>query len=271
MTELEQYYNKFNEEKRLNSRHGRVEFVTSMKYIHACIAHAMQERGVEEPSQIRLLDIGAGTGRYSVPLSEEGYDVTAVELVKHNLGRLKQKGSAVKAYQGNALKLSRFPDESFDVTLLFGPMYHLHSFEEKARALSEAKRVTKAGGYILVAYIMNEFSVITYAFKERHILEALEKGMLDEDFHTTPKANELYSMVRLEDIAALNTEVQLERVKIIAADGAANYIRPFLNALTEEEFSHFVEYHLSTCERADLMGASGHTVDILRKECAGER
>ena len=37
MTNLEEYYNKFNEEKRLNSRHGQVEFVTSMKYIHKYI------------------------------------------------------------------------------------------------------------------------------------------------------------------------------------------------------------------------------------------
>ena len=34
MTELEEYYNKFNEEKRLNSRYGQVEFRTSMQYIH---------------------------------------------------------------------------------------------------------------------------------------------------------------------------------------------------------------------------------------------
>ena len=34
MTTLEEYYNKFNEDKRLDSRHGRVEFQTSMHYIH---------------------------------------------------------------------------------------------------------------------------------------------------------------------------------------------------------------------------------------------
>ena len=42
MTELEQYYNKFNEEKRLNSRHGQVEFRLSMKYIHEAIENAME-------------------------------------------------------------------------------------------------------------------------------------------------------------------------------------------------------------------------------------
>ena len=139
MTELEQYYNKFNEEKRLNSRHGQIEFITSMKYIHEYIP---EDR---EKSDVKILDIGAGTGRYSVALAEEGYDVTAVELVKYNLGILKKKNSNVKAMQGNALKLSKLKDETFDVTLLFGPMYHLFGVENKKKALEEAKRVTKKG------------------------------------------------------------------------------------------------------------------------------
>ena len=117
MTEIEAYYNKFNEEKRLDSRHGRVEFNTSMKYIHDYI-NECRYRGTAD-SNIHILDIGAGTGRYSVPLADEGYDVTAVELVKYNLGILKSKKSNVKAYQGTALNLSRFETGTFDVTLLF--------------------------------------------------------------------------------------------------------------------------------------------------------
>lgn len=262
MTDLELYYNKFNEEKRLDSRHGQVEFITSMKYIHEVLETIGQRKPKEE---IRILDVGAATGRYSVPLAEEGYDVTAVEPVKHNLARLKAKGSSVKAYQGNALKLKRFEEDSFDVVLLFGPLYHLHDWEEKKKALSEAKRVVKPDGFIFVAYIMNEYSVITYAFKEKHIIEGMRNGMLDASFHCTKMANELYSFVRTEDIESLNLEVGLERIQVIAADGAANYIRSYLNALDEEEFRYFIEYHLATCERSDLLGASGHLVDILRK------
>ena len=97
------------------------------------------------------------------------------------------------------------------------------------------------------------------------IKEGVEMGMLDENFHCTPKANELYSFVRTEDIAELNQEVGLKRLEIIAADGAANYIRPYLNALDETEFAYFIQYHLTTCERAELLGASGHLVDILQK------
>lgn len=259
MNELEQYYNKFNEEKRLNSRHGQVEFITSMKYIHEYLP---TDRPKEE---IRILDIGAGTGKYSVALAEEGYDVTAVELVKYNLGILKQKKSSVKAMQGNALNLKKLSDETFDLTLLFGPMYHLFSYEDKLKALKEARRVTKTGGVILVAYCMNEYGVITYAFKERHIGECMEEHRLTEDFHTISKEENLYDYVRIEDIEQLTKDAGLTRLQIISPDGPANYMRPFLNQLSEEEFQWFVQYHLATCERQDLIGAGAHTVDILKK------
>ncbi len=254
MTELEQHYNKFNEEKRLTRRHGMVEYITSMKYIH----EYLPKEGAA------ILDVGAGTGRYSVALAEEGYDVTAVELVKYNLGILKAKKSSVKAYQGNAMKLSRFQDNSFDMTLVFGPMYHLYDFEDKKKVLSEAKRVTRSGGVILVAYLMNEYGVLMYGFKDNHVKECLEDGRLSGDFHCVSQPKDLYDYVRLEDIDQLNEAVDLKRLKIISPDGPANYMRPVLNAMDDETFQLFIDYHLSVCERPELIGAGGHTLDILR-------
>ena len=269
MTELEAYYNKFNEEKRLNSRHGQVEYRISMKYIHIYLDEAAKRlggSGTDCRSQIRLLDIGAGTGRYSVVLAEEGYDVTAVELVRYNLGVLKKKASSVKAMQGNALNLKKLENASYDVTLLFGPMYHLFGFEQKLRALSEARRVTKPNGVILVAYCMNEYSVITYGFKERNVLSCMAEERFTEDFKTISSPDKLYDYMRIEDIDALNEAAGLRRIKILSPDGPANYIRPFLNQLTDEEFELFVRYQMAVCERADLIGAGAHTVDILRRD-----
>lgn len=58
-------------------------------------------------------------------LFEQGYDVTAVEPVHHNLGIIKQNGPKVKAFEGRAEKLKRFGNDEFDIVLFFGPMYHL--------------------------------------------------------------------------------------------------------------------------------------------------
>lgn len=255
--ELEVYYNKFCEDKRLTRRHGNVEYITSMKYIHKYLEQL--------PKNAKILDVGAGTGRYSIALAEEGYDVTAVELVKYNLGILKLKCDKVKAYQGTALKLKRFENDTFDMTLVFGPMYHLYTFEDKVKALSEAKRVTKPGGVILVAYIMNEYSILTHGFKDNYIKESFEKGKVDDTFHVIAEPEDLYDYVRLEDIAAYNEAAGLERMQIVAADGPANYMRQTLNAMDDETYELFIQYHLSTCERPELLGASAHTLDILRK------
>ncbi|MGM9934899.1 class I SAM-dependent methyltransferase [uncultured Clostridium sp.] len=254
--ELEKYYNKFCEDKRLTRRHGQVEYITSMKYIHEYLG---------DNKDAKILDVGAGTGRYSVKLADEGYDVTAIELVKHNLGVLKSKGSTVKAMQGTALDLSRFPENTFDMTLVFGPMYHLYTIEDKVKALTEAKRVTKQGGIILVAYCMNEYSILTYGFKENHIRESIENGKVSEDFHVLSESKDLYDYVRVEDIDKVREEAGLERIKLISADGPANYMRSILNSMDEETFKLFIDYHLCTCERPELLGAGAHTLDILRK------
>ena len=132
-------------------------------------------------------------------------------------------------------------------------------------ALNEAKRVTKDGGFILVAYVMNEYAIISYCFKKGKILDCIRNKTLTDDFHAITKTEkDLYSYTRIEDMDALNKKAGLVRDKIFAPDGAADYMRRELNALDEESFGYFVKYQLSVCERPDLLGASSHTVDVLR-------
>ena len=260
MSYLEDYYNQYNEEGRLLSPHGSVEYLTTMKYIRECLS------ALSEPA---ILEVGAGTGRYSVTLARQGYPVTAVELVAHNLEQLKAKldgSEPITAIQGNALDLSSFPDASFSLTMLLGPMYHLYTREDKLQALAEAVRVTKPGGYILVAYCMNEPTVVQYVFGMNHLREVMDLNMITRDWHCISEPKDLFELVRTEDIASLDAELPVERVKLIATDGATNYKREFIDAMDAETFDRWMDFHFATCERQDLIGASHHTLDILRKK-----
>ena len=259
MDYLNEYYTNYDEEGRLLSRHGQVEYLTTMKYIRESL------EGLEDSA---VLEVGAGTGRYSVTLAKEGLRVTAVELVEHNLALLKQKldgSEPITALQGNALDLSALPDEAFDLTMLLGPMYHLYTKEDKLRALSEAVRVTKPGGRILVAYCMNEPTVIQYVFGLNHLHEVMDLNMLTSDWHCISEPKDLFELVRTEDIAALDAALPVERLKLVATDGATNYNRECIDAMDDETFAHWMDFHFATCERQDLIGASHHTLDILRK------
>ena len=260
MSYLEDFYNSLcDEEGRLLSRHGQVEYLTTMKYIHECL------EGITDPS---ILEVGAGTGRYSVALAREDYRVTAVELVARNLEILRSKldgTEPIRAMQGNALDLSFLPENAFDMTMLLGPLYHLYTREDKIRALSEAVRVTKPGGYILAAYCMNEPTVINYAFRSKHLQDLLDRNMILPDWHLGSDPAEVFDLIRTEEIASLNAEIPAERVKLIAADGATNYHREMIDGMDDETFGKWLEYHFSICERQDLIGASHHTLDILRK------
>ncbi len=260
MNYLEEYYNNYDEDGRLLSRHGQVEYLTTMKYIRESLA------GLSDP---KILEVGAGTGRYSVTLAKQGLKVTAVELIPHNLEILKSKldgTEPITALQGNALDLSRFADETFDLTLLLGPMYHLYSKEEKLQALSEAVRVTRTGGRILVAYCMNEPTVIQYVFGLNHLREVMDLNMLTSDWHCISEPKDLFEMVRTEEIAELDAAVPVRRIKLVAVDGATNYKREYIDAMDDETFSKWMDYHFTICERQDLIGASHHTLDILQKE-----
>ena len=261
MNELEAYYNKYNEEKRLLRPYGRVEYLTTMKYIHEEIG---DRKGV------KILDLGCATGRYSVPLSQEGHELTCVDPVNYHLGILRQKKERLDLQhmtirQGNALDLSKYPADHYDIILCLGPLYHLFTEEDKVKALTECRRILKPAGTLFAGYCMNEFGVILYGLREGKLLESVQNGKLDKDFHIRNDISDLFSFDRTEDIERYNEKAGLIRKKVLSADGCTNYMRQLITDMDEAVFDKFMEYHLATCERPDLLGAGNHTLDILTR------
>ena len=125
-------------------------------------------------------------------------------------------------------------------------------------------RVTKKGGVILAAYVMNDYSILTYCFDKDRISSLMSENRVDSNFKIHSPDDELYDYVGLDDINRLNEKTGLKRIKIFSPDGPSDYMRRQLNAMSEESFQKFIEFQLCNAERPDLLGAGSHLVDVLQ-------
>ena len=252
------FYDDYDEDSRVDvTRQGQLEYLTTMEYIHR---HA--------PAGGKLLEVGAGTGRYSIALAREGYQVTALELVPHNLQILLERGAGVAnldTHQGDALDLSRFPDGSFDMTLVLGPMYHLYAPTDVHTAIREAVRVTKEGGVLLFAFLS------VYAIMATNYLDGrLEHGMglnFTEDHQPLHFPEQLFTGYDITEFESLFADFPVEHLTTAAADGILELAAKRVDfALSDEDFPLWVRYHLATCEKRELLGHSSHLLYICKKQ-----
>ena len=256
---LTQYYGSYDEDNRLCSRHGMIEYLTTMRYIDKYLRPGM-----------RILEVGAATGRYSHTLARRGFRVDAVELVQHNVdifNSLTQHGEEITIRQGDARDLSCFDDETYDMVLLLGPMYHLFTEEDQRKALSESLRVLKRGGVLFAAYCGNDATMVNYCFGREMLKQEHYQRLVDmETFKANADPAETFVLYRREDVEALMAAYPVTRLHFVGSDMFTNYMREAVDNMDDEFFSLFLRYHFATCERSDLVGASHHFLDICRKD-----
>jgi len=249
--EIKTFYESYDEDNRLfKDKAHLAEYLTTIRYF---------DRLFTPNSQI--LDACAGTGRYSFYLADKGHKVTACDLVNHNVNIIKSKPAATKLTDiltCNVLDLSQFKNNSFDVVLCMGAMYHLGSDAEKTQAIRECVRVCKPGGYVVLSY-MNYFAVTAAELSEGlanldDVLTAFEDG---SDFFwkaTTPAKMEQYTKNEGLDVT-----------HNIGADGLSFILREKVNTATDEIFEKWMDFIYKHCENPALLGYSMHGLLIGKK------
>ena len=157
MTDFEKiknYYKHFDEKNRLqNDNSGKLEFLMTMSILEKNLP------ALSDGAELSVLDLGGGAGVYSFPLAKKGYKVTLADLSETLLEQAKKQkeedkvDNLISCDQVNATDLSRYKDSSFDVVLLFGPLYHLTEKAEREKCAGEIRRVLKTGGKVFASFI----------------------------------------------------------------------------------------------------------------------
>lgn len=247
-------YDLFDENSRLNrSKAARVEFTTTVAYIEKYLKQGM-----------RILDIGAGAGEYSLYFANQGYRVHAVELADKNVAEFRRKINGnmdIDLRQGNALDLSDFEDETFDIVLLFGPLYHLHGKTDRNTAIQEAKRVLKQDGTLFVAFINNDMIPYTeWVYDADYLLT----GSYDkETFKIDDFPFVFFNLDQCRDMLTCNG---LDILHQVASDGMSELLEDRINQLDDAGYAQYLKMHFFFCEKPEHLGKTNHFLFVVKKQ-----
>ena len=255
---LNKFYNEIcNEDTRLDQKHRKLEFLTTDRYVQKYL----------KPN-CRILEVGAGTGRYSLYYASQGYKVNSIEYVQHNLDVLKSKitdNMNIVAEQGDAIDLSRFEDNIFDIVLVLGPLYHLYTEEEINKCINEAKRVCKNNGIMMFAYLPNDSIMISWALLKGHLKFGYDNKRFDQNFKIISEPSEIMRAFYIDELEKIMNSNNIEKFNNISTSGFAPHFRNIIDNLSEEEFEIWKNYHFSSCERKEVQGYSTHMLYIGKK------
>jgi len=248
---------------RLQKKHPYEKYITTR----------MMDRYLRPGSAI--LDVGGGPGQYSVHYARQGHTVTLLDLSGENVrfakAKARQYGVKITALEGNALDLSRFPGNAFDAVFLMGPLYHLMNEESRLRALREAVRVLKPGGYLFSSFILM-FGGVIYGLRE---LQGTILWPGEQLFYETTAKEEslavegftyawLTTVREAKDLLASVTGLRTETVF-----GQEGILAPYRNVLSrspKKVRSAWYDYALRFCEKEDYLSHAEHLMIVSVKE-----
>ncbi|WP_350343174.1 methyltransferase domain-containing protein [Proteinivorax tanatarense] len=247
--EVEEFYDSSAnyEWERLNKH--KIEFEITKRYLDRYI-----QKGA------KILDVGGGPGRYSIYLAQQGHDVTLLDLSSNNISLAKQKaeerGVSLSNYiHGNVLDLSKLQDQSYDVVLCMGPMYHLTEEGDRKRAIRECLKKLKKDGSIFVAFISAYAPIIdllkNYPEELENYGEDALLRYLQDGKNIVSDSNPGFTTAYFEKpdkIELFMGKFGLNKQVIAAIEGLAAQSEPKLNNLSKEAFDKWVNliFHTST-------------------------
>jgi len=265
VSDIQAYY-----DKRVEQEHGRLE--------HHQVERDITWRYLDKylPPKGKILDIGAATGAYAIPLAQKGYSVTAVDFSSKLIAACQKRvaeeklGKKVTCLVADARNLSGVADRNFDAALLMGPLYHLVLEEDRKTALKEAFQRLKTGGIIFSTFISrygiwgDVMKNVPQMVKLQADLKSIIKRGRDSD-HPAPEIQYRAYFAKVSDVNALHKNAGFKKL-VLAGVEPARVDDTSYNNLKGEIRQLWLDLLFSISTEKSALGASNHLLYIGVKE-----
>ena len=224
------------------------------------------------PPRGHILEIGAATGRYTLPLAKQGYAITVVDIstiqIEFNRKRITAAGlgDSVNFVIGDARNLREIRKHDYDAVLLMGPLYHLVEQADRKNALREAHNRLRMGGLIFSSFI-SRYGIFGDLIKnipwwitlKEEVRSLIAKGR-DTDEH--PRDTFRGYFAEVPEIAPLHKAVGFEMVKLVGVEPAISADDDSYNRLDPEQRKLWLDLLYEISANKTIIGASRHLLYI---------
>ncbi len=229
----------------------------------------------------RILDIGAGPGRYSIALAQNGHSVwvadPAASLIEQAKLRVAEAGVQDRILGLDVLDvrdLSKFPNASFDAVLAMGPFYHLQEPLDQSIAAREISRVLRPGGYAFLAFIPRTY-IVARCLADPGYFKSIEAPAELLKFWTTgcyessvPGRWTGVFCGRIREMCDLFMDAGLEKCQLISSESVTMYMNmerlASLNQIDALARSQIETLLIESAEEPEMSGLSFHALYIGR-------
>jgi ubiquinone/menaquinone biosynthesis C-methylase UbiE len=260
------YYTKFDEKNRL-TRHS-LEKIRTQEIISRYLSK----------DKMKILDVGGAAGVYSFWLSSLGHIVDLMDMVPKHIDQCREieKSSGVKLNSlltGDARNLP-YDDQTYDMVLLMGPLYHLTAKEDRIQALKESLRVLKHGG-VLIAAVISRYAALFDGFRHNLVadkeFQKILDGSINNGNHINNTGNPNYFTSAYFHMPEELKEELLESgfafESLVAVEGFGNLFSDLEERIKDESYLEMtLEYIRKTENEPSIMGVSNHFIGIGMKK-----
>ena len=264
INEIERFYDDTCQSEQTRLERHRLEFEMTRR--------ALDEYVLQKAT---VADIGSGPGKYSLYLASNNHIVTSIDLSVKNLDLLKEESNKKKVkikdfVHANALSLPMLADQSFDVVLCMGPLYHLLGEDERTKAVDECLRILKPGGLVFIAFVSIYAQVLSLLKKDpsylpewrKHLEKLINTGVNDIDFDSGFTWAYFFKPFEIEKFMQI---FPVEKLKIVGVESLACQSEKKLMDLPEKRFQEWVDFLYKFSDDPSTWGAVQHILYIGRK------